>query len=202
VGCIAAHGLLGLNEQGLTVTRQAIPELDTLLCESAKAGSFDLQSYTRYQHDRVNQCDGLSQYAKSTQDAVRADQRHFDPFSRFKFDNERHDGGQRKMLHKKIQLEEETRQYYKFFYTAQYQQQIAQLKQQINETDKLFGQINEQIKFDETLIKVDSQLLQTGDLKIADLILAINNYLTVRNLKTQTIINKLQLINQLNYWNR
>jgi outer membrane protein TolC len=113
-----------------------------------------------------------------------------------------YDGGQRKMLHKKIQLEEETRQYYKFFYTAQYQQQIAQLKQQINETDKLFGQINEQIKFDETLIKVDSQLLQTGDLKIADLILAINNYLTVRNLKTQTIINKLQLINQLNYWNR
>jgi len=113
-----------------------------------------------------------------------------------------YDGGQRKMQHKKIQLQEETRQYYKYFYTAQYQQQIAQLKQQINETDKLFSQINEQVKFDETLIKVDTQLLQTGDLKIADLILAINNYLAVRNLKTQTIINKLQLINQLNYWNR
>jgi outer membrane protein TolC len=113
-----------------------------------------------------------------------------------------YDGGQRRLQHKKIQLEEETRQYYKFFYTVQYQQQIAQLKQQINETDKLFGQINEQVKFDETLIKVDTQLLQTGDLKIADLILAINNYLAVRNLKTQTIINKLQLINQLNYWNR
>jgi outer membrane protein TolC len=113
-----------------------------------------------------------------------------------------YDGGQRKMQHKKIQLQEETRQYYKFFFTAQYRQQIAQLKQQITETDKLFSQINEQIKFDETLIKVDTQLLHTGDLKIADLILAINNYLAVRNLKTQTIINKLQLINQLNYWNR
>lgn len=113
-----------------------------------------------------------------------------------------YDGGQRKMQHKKIQLQEETRQYYKSFYTAQYYQQIAQLKQQIAETDKLFGQINEQVKFDETLIKVDTQLLHTGDLKIADLILAINNYLAVRNLKTQTIINKLQLINQLNYWNR
>ena len=113
-----------------------------------------------------------------------------------------YDGGQRKMQHKKIQLQEETRQYYKSFYTAQYYQQIAQIKQQINETDKLFEQINDQVKFDETLIKVDTQLLQTGDLKIADLILAINNYLAVRNLKTQTIINKLQLINQLNYWNR
>lgn len=113
-----------------------------------------------------------------------------------------YDGGQRKMQHKKIQLQEETRQYYKSFYTAQYYQQIAQLKQQIKETDKLFSQINEQVKFDETLIKVDTQLLHTGDLKIADLILAINNYLAVRNLKTQTTINKLQLINQLNYWNR
>jgi len=113
-----------------------------------------------------------------------------------------YDGGQRKLQHKKIQLEEETRQNYKHFYSVQYKQQIAQLQQQIDETDKLFGQINEQITFDETLIKVDTQLLQTGDLKIADLILAINNYLTVRNLKTQTIINKMQLINQLNYWNR
>ena len=90
-----------------------------------------------------------------------------------------YDGGQRKMQHKKIQLQEETRQYYKAFYTAQYYQQIAQLKQQINETDKLFGQINEQVRFDETLIKVDTQLLHTGDLKIADLILAINNYLAI-----------------------
>jgi len=113
-----------------------------------------------------------------------------------------YDGGQRSLLHKKIALQEETRQYYKFFYTRQYKQQIDQLNQQISETDKLFAQIDEQIKYDETLIKVDTELMQTGDLKIADLILAINNYLTVKNLFTQTTINKLQLINQLNYWNK
>ncbi|MGN6637623.1 MAG: hypothetical protein ACTHJ8_01835, partial [Mucilaginibacter sp.] len=108
----------------------------------------------------------------------------------------------RKLLHKQIQLQEESRQYYKFFYTRQYKQQIDQLNQQIDETEKLFSQINEQIKYDETLIKVDTQLMQTGDLKISDLILAINNYLTVKNLFTQTTINRLQLINQLNYWNK
>lgn len=113
-----------------------------------------------------------------------------------------YDGGQRKLLHKKIQLQEESRQYYKFFYTRQYKQQIDQLNQQIDETEKLFAQINEQIRYDETLIKVDTQLMQTGDLKISDLILAINNYLTVKNLFTQTTINRLQLINQLNYWNK
>ncbi|MDB5152561.1 MAG: hypothetical protein JWR54_1312 [Mucilaginibacter sp.] len=113
-----------------------------------------------------------------------------------------YDGGQRKLLHKKIQLEEQTRQYYKYFYSKQYRQQIDQLNQQIGETEKLFNQIDEQIKYSETLIKVDAHLLQTGDLKISELILAINNYLTIKNLLTQTTINKLQLINQLNYWNK
>ena len=113
-----------------------------------------------------------------------------------------YDGGQRKLQYRKISLEEETRQNYKAFFNTQYRQQIAQLNQQINENDKLMPQIMDQIKYSESLIKVDTQLLQTGDVKIADLILAINNYLTVRNLKTQTIVSKLQLINQLNYWNR
>jgi len=113
-----------------------------------------------------------------------------------------YDGGQRSLLHKKIQLQEESRQYYKYFYSRQYKQQIDLLNQQISETDKLFDQINEQIKYDETLIKVDTELMQTGDLKIADLILTINNYLNVKNLFMQTTISKLQLINQLNYWNK
>jgi len=66
----------------------------------------------------------------------------------------------------------------------------------------LLTQVTEQMKYIESLIKVDTQLMQTGDLKIADLILAINNYLSVKNLFTQTTITGLQLVNQLNYWNK
>lgn len=113
-----------------------------------------------------------------------------------------YDGGQRKMQYKKLSLQEETRQNYKAFYNAQYHQQIAQLQQQIKENEALIDQINEQGKYTRSLIKVDTQLLQTGDAKIADLLLAINNYLTVRNLLNQTVISRLQLINQLNYWNK
>jgi len=120
----------------------------------------------------------------------------------FSFSIPLYDGGQRKLQYRKLSLEEETRENYKAFFNVQYRQQIAQLNQQIDENDKLMPQIDDQIKYSEGLIKVDTQLLETGDVKIADLILAINNYLTVRNLKTQTIISKLQLINQLNYWNR
>jgi outer membrane protein TolC len=113
-----------------------------------------------------------------------------------------YDGGQRKMQYRKLSLEEETRQNYKAFFNVQYQQQLAQLRQQISEDENLLLQADEEIKYSESLIKVDTQLLQTGDVRVSDLILAVNNYLTIKNLRTTTIINRLQLINQLNYWNR
>jgi len=120
----------------------------------------------------------------------------------FSFSIPLYDGGQKKMQYKKFSLQEETRENYKAFFNIQYQQQIAQLKQQISENEKMMPQINEQIEYSETLMKTDIQLLKTGDVRIADLILAINNYLAARYLRTQTIISKLQLINQLNYWNK
>ncbi|MDB5008584.1 MAG: Outer rane efflux protein [Mucilaginibacter sp.] len=113
-----------------------------------------------------------------------------------------YDGGVRKLEYKKIRLQEETRQNYKTFFNAQYRQQIAQLNQQINENENLLAEIKAQMKYSESLIKVDTELLQTGDVKIADLILAVNNYFTIKNLLTQTTIARLQLINQLNYWNK
>jgi len=120
----------------------------------------------------------------------------------FNFTMPIYDGGQRKMQYRKLSLQEETRENYEAFFNVQYRQQIAQLNQQISENENLLIQIDEQIKYTESLIKVDTELLQTGDVRIADFILAVNNYLTIKNLRTTTTINKLQLINQLNYWNR
>ncbi len=113
-----------------------------------------------------------------------------------------YDGGQRKIQYRKLSLAEDTRRTYKAFFDVQYHQQIAQLNQQIEGNESLLKDIDEQMKFSESLIKVDTKLMQTGDLRIADLVLAINNYLSIKNLKTQTNITNLQLINQLNYWNR
>jgi outer membrane protein TolC len=113
-----------------------------------------------------------------------------------------YDGGQRKLAHRKIQLEESTRQQYKLFFERQYSQQIFQLQEQIKGYDQLLEDIRGQFKYAESLIKVDTQLMQTGDLKISDLILAINSYLSTKNLLTTNIIAQLQLINQLNYWNK
>ncbi|WP_069660787.1 TolC family protein [Arcticibacter eurypsychrophilus] len=113
-----------------------------------------------------------------------------------------YDGRQKKLAHKKLQLEEDTRRNYLNFFDRQYAQQINQLRQQINGFDSLLIEIKDQFKYSESLIKVDTQLMQTGDLRIADLVLAINGYLTIKNQLTQNGINQLQLINQLNYWNK
>lgn len=113
-----------------------------------------------------------------------------------------YDGKQRKMEYKKLALLEQTRANYKYFFSRQYEQQLAQLQQQLNATQDLIVQINDQIRYSDGLIKAHARLLSTGDVKIADLVLAINNYLTARNLLTQNTISRLQIINQINYWNR
>ncbi len=113
-----------------------------------------------------------------------------------------YDGHQRKMQYSKLDIAERTRTGYKDFFTRQYNQQIAQLTQQLKETEALIGQIDEQVKYSQTLIEVNEKLLGTGDAKIADYVIALTNYLNAKNLLTQNNITRLQIINQINYWNR
>ncbi|HXB33862.1 MAG TPA: TolC family protein, partial [Puia sp.] len=113
-----------------------------------------------------------------------------------------YDGHQRKMQYSKLDIQERTRTGYQEFFASQYSQQIAQLSQQLKATEDLIAQINEQVHYSETLIDVNGKLLGTGDAKIADYILALSNYLNAKNLLTQNYITRLQIINQINYWNR
>ncbi|HYK77747.1 MAG TPA: TolC family protein [Daejeonella sp.] len=113
-----------------------------------------------------------------------------------------YDGHQRKLQYHKIDLAENTRVSYRDFFVNQYHQQIELLEQQLQKNEELFQQLNEQIRYTESLIKVNARLLPSGDIRIVDYILAINNYMNARNLLRQTNITRLQLINQLNYWNQ
>jgi len=111
-----------------------------------------------------------------------------------------YDGKQRQMKQRKIALAERTRTEYRDFFLKQYDQQIAQLMQQLNATESLIQEINGQIKYSETLISVNGKLLEAGTVRITDFILAINTYLNARHLLNQNYINRLQIINQINYW--
>ncbi len=113
-----------------------------------------------------------------------------------------YDGKKRKLQYNKISIAEKTRTNFKDFFSRQYSQQIAQLMQQLSATDGLITEINEQVRYSHALIEADGKLMQTGDLHVTDYILAINNYLNAKNQLTQNTINRLQIINLANYWNR
>ena len=113
-----------------------------------------------------------------------------------------YDGRQKQLQYSKINIEERTRQKQKEFFTIQYTQQIQQLEQQLSALNGLNGPIDKQIEYLKTLIEVNGRLLETGDIKITDYVLALNNYITSRNLVVQNMIARFQIINQLNYWNQ
>lgn len=113
-----------------------------------------------------------------------------------------YDGHQKKMQHDKISIAEQTRQQYRDFFKTQHDQQIAQLHQQLQSSEQVIAQATGQLRYTQALIDANRKLLETGDARIADYIIAIGNYITARNSITQNTINKLQIINQLNYWNR
>jgi outer membrane protein TolC len=111
-----------------------------------------------------------------------------------------YDGKQRKMKYQKINIAEDTRQHYKDYFLRQYNQQIAQLNQQLRSTESLINDINGQIKYSSTLIDVNKKLLESGEVRITDLILTINTFLNARNLLNQNYVNRMHIINQINYW--
>jgi len=113
-----------------------------------------------------------------------------------------YDGKQKKMQHDKNAIAHNTISNYETYFKSQYAQQIAQLVQQLNLTQQLITEATEQLKYSDALIEANSKLLVIGDVHIADYILALSNYLSVKNSITQNTINRLQIINQINYWNR
>ncbi len=111
-----------------------------------------------------------------------------------------YDGHQRKLQFSRLDIQERTRQRQRDFFFNQYQQQILQLQQQLNDLQNLAAPVNKQIEYLETLIRVNGKLLETGDIRITDYVLALNNYITAKNLVVQNKIAQYQVIQQLNYW--
>jgi outer membrane protein TolC len=113
-----------------------------------------------------------------------------------------YDGHQRKMQHTKIDIQEQTRQNYRNFFKTQAEQQLAQLYQQLQAARQLITQTTDQLRYVAALIEANRKLMATGDVRMTDYVLAIGNYLTAKNMLTQNTVSELQIINQINYWNR
>ena len=112
-----------------------------------------------------------------------------------------YDGNQRKLLMGKNDLAQKTNLAYRKQFNLQYTQQRQQLLTKINQNEVLLNQLEEQLKINETLISAFNKLLISGNAIITDYVLAMGNSITLHNAVAQNKMNRLLLINELNYWN-
>ena len=112
-----------------------------------------------------------------------------------------YDGNQRKQQQLKLKVTEQSRQNYQDFSRRQYQQQLEQLYQQLDETEGLIRQAQTVIQSTRQLMEAYSKQLQTGDAAVTDYILSIHHLMNAQHVITLQMNYKMQIINQINYWN-
>jgi outer membrane protein TolC len=110
-----------------------------------------------------------------------------------------YDGKQRKLQYDKINLAENSRIFYKNYYSSQYKLQSDQLINQLRLTENLISEINNQLTEQQRLIELYRIELDKGLVRFLDYLTILNNYNTTKNTLLITEINRLQIINQLNY---
>lgn len=110
-----------------------------------------------------------------------------------------YDGKQRKMQYDKIMLAENTRIFYKRYYSSQYKLQFSQLTNQLKMNESLVSEIRNQLTEQERLIDLYRIELDGGLVRFLDFLAVLNNYATTKNTLLITEMNQLQIINQLNY---
>jgi len=113
-----------------------------------------------------------------------------------------YDGGQKKIQYKLLSIDEQNRSNYVDFFKSQYQQKIKGLWKKLQTNNELTKQIIEQIAYVQALMEADHKLLESGDLRISEYLVAMGNFLNAKNMLIQNKIDKYQIINELNYWNR
>lgn len=110
-----------------------------------------------------------------------------------------YDGHQKKMLLQQNQLLQETRQKYLEQTKRQYQQQILQVRNQMEQYDKIIRTANQQMTYAKTLVEANAKQLPTGDVRMVDFILSINNLLSLKGNIIHYTTTLLNLKNQLQY---
>lgn len=112
-----------------------------------------------------------------------------------------YDGKQRSLEYRKLNVAEDTRKEYERYTQSRNEQQREMLMQQLRESDNLTQKISGSLKTVETLIEVYQKRMTTGDTRITDLVAALNNYILLENGLEQAKINRLAILNELNYLN-
>lgn len=111
-----------------------------------------------------------------------------------------YDGNQRSLQHQKNEAALATNLAYKNNFNKQYQQQIMMLNLKLNQAKEIENQLQSQFVISDALLEANKKLLLTGDSQITEYIITVGNLISIKNAITQNNSNKLQIINEINYW--
>ena len=111
-----------------------------------------------------------------------------------------YDGNQRTLQHQKNDAALATNLAYKNNFNKQYQQQLLMLNLKRKQSAAVENQLQLQLLIADALIEANKKLLLTGDAQITEYIIAVGNLIAIKNAISQNNSNKLQIINEINYW--
>ena len=111
-----------------------------------------------------------------------------------------YDGNQRKYNYSKIRIQEETRKNYRDFFRAQYNAQLKQLKEELDNVRLLAVDNDRQVEVVKMLVAQERAELNSGTLTITDYILALKNLIEALHEGVQYQIRAQYILNEINFW--
>jgi outer membrane protein TolC len=111
-----------------------------------------------------------------------------------------YDGNQLKLNRQKLRSEEDIRSGYAKAFKREYDQQLQQLRDELDQTRALLPVVSSQVHNAELLMSQEKELVSIGSGSITDYLIAIKNYISGRKNFNQYEVRILQLQNEINYW--
>ncbi|MCX6255645.1 MAG: TolC family protein [Bacteroidia bacterium] len=110
-----------------------------------------------------------------------------------------YDGKQRGIEKQKLEFNENSRKTYENTYRKQYFQQIKQLTDELKGLNEMSVQMENQLKTSDQLVKALKEQLEAGIILMTEYINSIKNYKTISRNLNLINIQKLQVINEINF---
>jgi len=110
-----------------------------------------------------------------------------------------YDGKQRETEKQKLEFEENSRKMYEITYRNQYFQQIQQLREELKAMNEMSVRMENQLKTSDQLLKALKEQLEAGIIQMTEYITAVKNFKTISRTLNLANIQKLQIINEMNF---
>jgi outer membrane protein TolC len=110
-----------------------------------------------------------------------------------------YDGKQRNIEKRKLEIDQDTRKSYENSYQKQYFQQIQQLTDELKALNEMQSRLDDQLNTSDQLVKALKEQLEAGIIQMTEYINAIKNYKTIYRNINLINVQKLQVVNELNF---